>query len=121
MTWEPTSDEVAAYEQAARMRASKAEPYSADVLVTAGLRAAYAKLEERLAAGDLLPPVAGEFVELRPPLMQYEEASNLDDVDELAAAGWRLHTVQFVDAGDGDRGWSYVLERERPDPPQPAP
>jgi hypothetical protein len=46
--------------------------------------------------------------------MQYREVGYIDQANALAAEGWRLHTVQFVDAGDGV-GWSYVLERERPD------
>jgi hypothetical protein len=115
MTWEPTDDEIAA-DLAARRHAA-GEPWRGGSrekhIATAGLRAAYALLEQRVNAGELLAPTA-ELIGGGP--YEYREAWHIGDVNRLAADGWRLHTVQFVDVGVGDRGCSYVLERRRPDP-----
>ena len=45
--------------------------------------------------------------------LEYTEVSYFVEVPVLAKDGWRLHTAVFVDAGPGDRGWSYILERDR--------
>lgn len=115
MTWEPTDSEVQGYwagVTAAREVHSTA-PLSSSALIRAGLRAAYAKLEDRLFRGE--PTILGPSAVLEriaPPLMQYDEADDLDTINELAAAGWRIAHV--YGPRDAPR---YVLEREQPDPP----
>lgn len=112
--WEPTDEDVAAYWDgvtAARTRSPNA-PLSSSALISAGLQAAYAKLEERLFRGEpmlLGPPM--QVGRIPPPLMEYDEVGYLEAVNEHACDGWRIRLV--YGPRDAPR---YVLERERPEP-----
>lgn len=101
MSWEPTDAEGAAYRLGASAGAEQApawEPGRGDYITRAGLRAAYAQLQQRLRVA--------------PPIMEYEVVLSVGELQARASVGWRF--CAELEAG-------VLVERERPDPPEPAP